>query len=172
MITTDIKAQVKYLGEENFVKFTNTKDFPGLSAETADFLKNIGVYSERYGLPSINTNGVLKQFKSNLIEFGTSRIDHKYCIDIATQNIIHYDIDDNSQVILNSSLKTLLMVQYIIIYYYREIEGKKYGPFYQNNNHKKYAKEFRRLLNMAEPTGIEKFIPWEQEIFQKELGVV
>lgn len=164
-----IEEQISYLGKERFIKYTNTEDFPELSLETRHFLKQYGLFS--HGFDNFYTDGKIKRFKENLLEIGVNRIDDKYCIDVKTGNIIIYDIRDNSITIYNSSVQRFQEVRYTIIYYYSKVENKLYGNFYKNNNHIKYAKKFREMLNEVEPTGIENFVPWEEEIYQKELGV-
>lgn len=175
MIAEDIEKQVKYLNNRNgiVVKYSNTDDFPELSPETANFLKNNGVYSYKWGVPRLLTDGILRYFRGNLIEIGSQPIldDHKYCIDTATQNVVLYTAYNNEISIVNSSIETFLRSQYTFIYYSMEIEGEKYGEFYEDENYKKYAKLLREMLNEVEPSGIQNFILWEEKIHEKELGV-
>lgn len=163
-----IDEQISFLREEEFVKYTNTEDFPELPLETRHFLKNYGMWTYREFI----SDGTIKRFKKNLLEIGVNEIKDKYCIDVKTGAVVYYDMRDNSVTIYNSSVQKFLEAQYTLTYFYKEIEFKMvYGRFYEKNNHLKYAKKLREMLNKVEPTGIENFIPWEEEIYQKELGV-
>lgn len=166
-----IEQMINYLGRERFVKFTNTDAFPELSNEVRLFLKNYGLYShQRYGYPRLITDGKLKKFKDNLIEVGINRVDDKYCIEVSTGNLVFFDIDTKEISLINSTLEKFIGCKYTMAYYYREIEfKKKYGEYYLNN--KKYAQILRDMLNEVEP-GIQNFPMWQEELFQKELGVI
>lgn len=174
-----IKLQeiVTLLEQDNFLKITNTEAFPELSQETKNILKNYGLPTDEYGTyPRIVTDGTLKRFNSNLIEIGTLKGYEdfpKYCIDISDgEKIISYDVTTHEIRIVNSSLRKFLECKYTMAYYYKNIEfAKKYGNYNQGDNHKKYAKILRDMLNKVEPN-IEQYETWEDELFQKELGVI
>ena len=166
---------VTLLERDKFLKITNTEAFPELSQETKNILKNYGIPTEEYGTyPRIVTDGTLKRFKNNLIEFGIFPVmEDKYCIDIADgEKIVSYDVSTKEIRIVNSSLQKFLECKYTMAYYYRNIEfAKKYGDYNEGKNHLKYAKILREMLNKVEPN-IEQYETWEDELFQKELGVI
>lgn len=173
-MNTSIDQQIEFLGREKFVKFTNTNEFPELSEEIRNFLKNHGLSSDQWhSYPRLMTDGKLKKFKDGLVEIGIfpiSKPEPKYCIEASTGKVIFYDMDDNETDIVNTSLEKFLACKYTMAYYYQEIEfKKKYGEYYLNN--KKYAQILRNMLNEVEP-GIENFPTWQDELFQKELGVI
>jgi hypothetical protein len=166
-----IEQMINYLGRDRFVKFTNTDAFPELSNEVRLFLKNYGLYShQRYGYPRLMTDGKLKKYKDSCIEVGKNVVDDIYYIEATTGKLFMYDIDNSNARLINTSLERFLACKYTMAYYYREIEfKKKYGEYYLNN--KKYAQILRNMLNEVEP-GIENFPTWQDELFQKELGVI
>jgi len=166
---------VTFLERDKFLKITNTEAFPELSQETKNILKNYGIPSnERGSYPRIVADGTLKKFKSNLIEFGIFPVtESKFCIDISDgEKIVFFDIPTQEIDVVNSSLRKFLECKYTMAYYYRNIEfTKKYGDYNEGKNHLKYAKILRDMLNKVEPN-IEQYETWEDELFQKELGVI
>ena len=170
-----IEQMIDYLGKGRFVKFTNTNDFPELSEEVRSFLRNYGLdIDQRNGYPILMTDGKLKQFKDGLVEIGIFpdlKLVPKYCIEVSSGKVVFSDPYENDEIdIINTSLERFLACKYTMAYYYREIEfKKKYGEYYLNN--RKYAKILRDMLNEVEP-GIENFPTWQDELFQKELGVI
>jgi hypothetical protein len=116
------------------------------------------------------TDGKLKKYKDSCIEVGKNVVDDIYYIEATTGKLFMYDIDNSNARLINTSLERFLACKYTMAYYYREIEfKKKYGEYYLNN--KKYAQILRNMLNEVEP-GIENFPTWQDELFQKELGVI
>ncbi len=169
-----IEQQVALLNSDKFVKYTNTDYFTELSEETKGFLKTYGLPCNDFGTyPNFMSDGKLKKFSPDLIEIGLSNTKDKYCIDISNnERVVFYDIDNQEIDIVNSSVQKFLECRYVMAYYYQEIEFKKrYGEYYEYLNYKKYAKILRDMLNDVEP-GIENFPTWEEELFQKELGVI
>lgn len=166
-----IEQMINYLGRDRFVKFTNTDAFPELSNEVRNYLKNYGLDTEEYdAYPRLMTDGKLKEYKDGLIEVGKNVVDDIYYIEVSTGKLYMYDIDNSNARLINTSLERFLACKYTMAYYYREIEfKKKYGEYYLNN--KKYAQILRNMLNEVEP-GIENFPTWQDELFQKELGVI
>lgn len=167
-----IEQQVNYLGTDKFVKITNTNEFPELSEELKDFLKNTGVYSNKKSYPFLVCNGKLKKYNETLVQFGTEVLDTPFCIDVSNnERIVSFDLEGNMD-IDNSSIQKYISWKYVFKYYYQEIEFiEKYGKYYDNLNYKKYAQILRDMLNEVEP-GIENFPTWQEELFQKELGVI
>jgi hypothetical protein len=174
-MSIQLETIVKLLERDKFLKVTNTEDFPELSQETRNILKNYGLPTYEYGTyPRIVTDGKLKRFTNDLIEIGIFPVmEDKYCIDISDgEKVVSYDLPTQEIRVVNSSLKKFLECKYTMAYYYRNIEfAKKYGDYNEGNNHKKYAKILRDMLNEVEPN-IEQYETWEDELFQKELGVI
>ena len=169
------KEILEFLGQQNFVKFSNTDDFTQLSSSVRKFLKETGVYSSKNTYPPVVTHGNLKQFSGDLVQFGESDIlseKDKYCIDTSqNERIVFFNVRTKEIKVVNSSLKKFLECRYTMAYYYKEKAKEKYGPYYQNMNYLKYAKKLRSMLDAVEP-GIEKYNTWENELFSKELGVI
>lgn len=161
--------------EDNFLKIVNTESFPELSQETKNIFKNYGLPTDEYrAYPHIVTDSTLKRFKSNLIEIGIfPAMNDKCCIDIADrEKIVFYDVTTREIRIVNSSLRKFLECKYTMAYYYKNIEfAKKYGDYNEGKNHLKYAKILRDMLNKVE-SNIEQYETWQDELFQKELGVI
>ena len=159
-MNTTIEQQVTFLKNDKFVKYTNTDEFSELSEETKDFLKTYGLPCNDFGTyPNFMSDGKLKKFSPDLIEIGLSNT-----------KVVFYDLDTKEIDIVNSSVQKFLACRYVMAYYYKEIEyKKKYGDYYPNN--KKYAQILREMLNEVEPD-IENFPTWQDELFQKELGVI
>ena len=170
-----LEEKIEYIlkdGLGEFVKFTNTEDFPQLSKKTRTFLKEIGVYSYRKAYPYLLTDGKLIQFDENLIQFGKSRImENPFCIDIGNkERIVGYNLKKKSIHIINSSLEKYIECLYTLRYYTNEIEGtEKLGPYYKN--HKKYAKELKKMFENIEPKSMEYPI-WGGRIYEMDLGVL
>lgn len=162
---------VEFLKEDNFTKFTNVDDFPNLDDETKDILKNYGIPNKEWGCyPRITNDGKLKKVDDNLVEFSLNWVDDKYCIDKQTKKIMFINEDSKKISQVNSSLKKFLECKYTMAYYYSEIEFKeKYGNYWENRM--KYVSILRDMLNEVEP-GIENYPIWEEEIMEKELGVI
>jgi hypothetical protein len=171
-MNTTIEQQVNYLGANKFIKISNADDFPELSNELKEFLKNTGIFSDSKNYPFLVCKGKLKRYKDNFIQFGAGVLDIPFCIDISNnERIVSFDLEGNMS-IDNSSIKSYIACNYVLRYYYKEIEfTEKYGEYYKNNNHKKYAQILRDMLNEVEP-GIENYPTWQDELFQKELGVI
>ena len=170
-----LKEMVEFLSTDHFIKITNTADFPQLSSETREILKTLGLPSSDGSYPDLISTGKLKLFKPRIIEIGFLKIPElgvKFCIDLENnEQIIVYDTN-NTITKVNSSLKKFIECKYTMARYYREIEfPEKHGPYYENENYKKYAKILRKMLNEVEP-GIENYPGWEMELFEKELGVI
>jgi len=172
-----LKEMVEFLSTDHFIKITNTAEFPQISSETKEILKTYGLPSiERGSYPNIVSIGKLFLNSSNLIEIGIfPNVDPipKYYIDISNdERIIYYNPFSNETTVVNSSLKKFIECKYTMARYYKEIEFPKiHGPYYENENYKKYAKILRKMLNEVEP-GIENYPTWEMELFEKELGVI
>ena len=166
---------VTLLETDKFLKITNTDAFPELSQETKNVLKNYGIPTDEYGTyPRIVTDGTLKRFKDNLIEFGIFPVmEDKFCIDVSDgEKVVFFDTYTQKIDVVNSSLQKFLECKYTMAYYYRNIEfAKKYGDYNEGKNHLKYAKILREMLNKVEPN-IEQYETWQDELFQKELGVI
>ncbi len=167
-----LQEKIEYIGQDKFVKFTNTDDFPQLSNKLRTFLKDIGIFSYSKGYPYLLTDGKLVQFDKNLIQFGKLRIlGDPFCIDISNnERIVGYDLKDKSIDIINTSLEKYIECLYILRYYTNEIEGtEKFGPYYKN--HKKYAKELLKMFEKIEPKTME--LPtWGGRIEEMDLGVI
>jgi len=165
---------ITYLADDHFIKITNTDDFPQLSEETRDILKNYGLPGKEGITQDIVTTGQLSWYKPHLVEIGYLKykdLGPRYCIDLENNERVVY-IKENGEISpVNSSLRKFLECKYAITWYYQTIEfPEKYGEFYENDNHIKYGKVFRELLDKVEP-GIERFPYWEFQIIEKELGV-
>lgn len=166
-----LQEKIEYIGQDKFVKFTNTDDFPKLSSKLRTFLKEVGVYSNRRGYPYLTTDGLLKKFNDNLIQLGVGIVDDPFCIDISNkEQIVGYDLKDKSIDIINSSIEKYIECLNTLRYYTNEIEGKeKFGPYYKN--HKKYAKELLTMFKKIEPKAME--LPtWGGRIEEMESGVL
>lgn len=167
-----LQEKIEYIGQDKFVKFTNTDDFPQLSKKLRTFLKEIGVYSNRKGYPYLLTHGKLIEFSDNLIQFGESHImENPFCIDISNnERIVGYDLKDKSIDIINTSLEKYIECLYITYYFSREYESsEKLGVYYKN--HKKYAKELLKMYKKIEPKAME--LPtWGGLIEEMESGVL
>ncbi|MCB0515311.1 MAG: hypothetical protein R2798_12200 [Chitinophagales bacterium] len=167
-----LQEKIAYIGQDKFVKFTNTDDFPQLSKKLRTFLKEVGIYSNRKGYPYLISDGKLIEFDKNLIQFGKSHImENPFCIDISkNEQIVGYDLKDKSIDIINSSIENYIECLYITYYFSREYEGnEKYGPYYKN--HKKYAKELLKMYKKIEPNAME--LPtWGGLIEEMESGVL
>ncbi len=170
-----LQEKIEYIlkdGLGEFVKFTNTDDFPQLSNKLRTFLKEIGVFSYSKGYPYLLTDGKLVQFDKNLIQFGKSHImEDPFFIDISNkEQIVGYDLKDKSIDVINSSIEKYIDCLYTLDYYTNEIEGKeKFGPYYKN--HKKYAKELLTMFKKIEPKAME--LPtWGGRIEEMESGVL
>lgn len=170
-----LKEKIEYIlkdGLGQFVKFTNTDDFPMLSSKLRTFLKEVGIYSYHKGYPYLITDGKLKQFDKNLVQFGELRVlEHPFCIDIANnEQIVGYDLKDKSTDIINTSIEKYIECLYTTYYFSDEYEGKeKLGVYYKN--HKKYAKELQKMLVAIEPKAME-FPTWGGMIYEMDLGVI
>ena len=173
-----LKEMVEFLSTDHFVKITNTADFPQLSSETREILKTLGLPSSGGSYPDLISTGKLSLFKPGIIEIGfikNSVFGIKYCIDLNNnEQIIRYDTNTKTDniAIVNKSLKKFIECKYTMAHYYYTIEfPEKHGPYYENENYKKYAKILRKMLNEVEP-GIENYPTWEMELFEKELGAI
>lgn len=169
-----LPEMITYLADDHFIKITNTDDFPQLSEETRDILKNYGLPGKEGTTQDIVTTGKLSWYKPHLVEIGFLKykdLGPKYCIDLEHNERIVF-VDHEGEISpVNTSLRKFLECKYTVVWYYETIESsEKYGPFFENDNHIKYAKVFREMLNKVEP-GIEHFPYWEELIFEKELGV-
>ncbi len=166
-----LQEKIEYIGQDKFVKFTNTDNFPQLSNKLRTFLKEIGIYSHSKGYPYLTTDGKLKKFNDTLIQFGIGIVGDPFCIDISNnEKIVGYDIEENSIDSINSSIEKYVECLYTLRYYTNEIEGKEtFGPYYKN--HKKYAKELLKLFIKIEPKAME--LPtWGGRIEEMESGVL
>lgn len=166
-----LQEKIEYIGQDKFIKFTNTDDFPQLSSNLRTFLKEIGVFSNRKGYPYLTTDGKLKKFTDSLIQFGVGVVDDPFCIDISNnEQIVGYDLKDKSIDVVNSSIEKYIECLYTLRYYTNEIEGKEvYGSYYEN--HKKYAKELLKMFVKIEPEAME--LPtWGGRIEEMESGVL
>jgi hypothetical protein len=169
-----LENTVELLKNDNFVKFSNTESFPELSLQTRSILKNHGLPTKEFGsYPEMLHNGVIKQYKPNLLEVATFKITgNKYCIDTNNGNFVFCNITSGEHDTINSSLLKFFECKYTVAWYYLNIEFKKiYGRYTEGNNHEKYAKVLREMLNKVEP-GIENYSTWEDLLTEKELGVI
>ena len=169
-----LQEKIDYIGKDRFVKFTNTDEYPQLSSKLRIFLEEVGVYSYAKGYPYLLTDGKLVQFDKNLIRFGKTRIvDHPFCIDTSNnERIVGINIEDRSIDIINTSLEKYIECLYELRYYTNEIEGKEvFGAYYDNENHKKYAKEFQKMLEKIDPKAME-YPTWGGRVEEMELGVL
>lgn len=167
-----LQEKIEYIGQDKFVKFTNTDDFPQLSEKLRTFLKEIGVYSNRKGYPYLLTDGKLIEFSDNLIQFGESHImENPFCIDISNnERIVGYDLKDKSIDIINTTIEKYIECLYVTYYFSMEYESsEKFGVYYKN--HKKYAKELLKMYKKIEPKVME--LPtWAGLIEEMESGVL
>lgn len=167
-----LQEKIEYIGQDKFVKFTNTDDFPQLSNQLRIFLKEIGIYSNRKGYPYLTTDGKLVQFDENIIQFGkTWIVEHPFCIDIKNnERIIGIDPKDNDIRIVNSSIEKYIECLYITYHFSRVYEsGEKFGPYHKN--HKKYAKELLKMFEKIEPKAME-YPTWGGLIEEMDLGII
>lgn len=168
-ITLDEK--IKFIGRDKFVKYTNTDEFPELSEEVRNFLKNIGIYSNEKGYPYLTINGKLKKFKENCIQFGEGHVGTIYYIDILDgERIKGHDEDEDYTSLINSSILKYINCLYALYYYTDEIEDKEiYGEYWKN--HKKYAAKLKELFEEYEPN-IEKYSTWAGRVEEMDLGII
>jgi hypothetical protein len=166
-----LQEKIEYIGKDNFVKFTNTEDFPQLSNKLKIFLKDIGIYSNRKGYPYLTTDGKLKKFNDTLIQIGEGIVGYPYCIDISNkERIVGYDLKDKSLYNVNASIEKYIECLYTTYYFSDEFESKeKFGAYHEN--HKKYAKELLKMFEKIEPKAME--LPtWGGLIEEMESGVL
>ena len=112
-----LKEMVEFLSNHQFVKITNTADFPELSNDTTTILKNFGLPSlAGRSYPDIVSTGKLTRFKPRIIEIGFLTIPElgvKFCIDLDNnEQIIISDTEANSITVVNKSLKKFIECKY------------------------------------------------------------
>ncbi|MGB6093435.1 MAG: hypothetical protein WBF83_06720 [Moheibacter sp.] len=166
-----LQEKIDYIGRDKFVKITNTEEFPDLSKDLRELLKEIGIYSNRKGYPYLTTDGKLKRFNDSLIQFGEGVVGDPFCIDIKNkEKIVGYDLDSKNIRLINTSIVKYIECIYELRYYTNEIEGfEKFGPYHKN--HKKYAKEFQKMLEKIEPKAME-YPTWGGRVYEMDLGVI
>lgn len=169
-----IEEQFKLImadGLGDVIKFSNTNEFLELNLENRDFLKNYGIISYEYNMPSIITDGILKKYDETLIQIGIDTVDYPYCIDINTNEFLFIDKNKNKHII-NSSIKKFIETYYILTKFQIEIEEKEiYGEYWENENYKKYAQKLKELFLEVEPNIMEYDI-WSNQVLERELGVI
>lgn len=167
-----IDQQINYLGKDNFIKLSNLEKFNELNSDTKHFLKNYGVFANSVNFPFLESNGKLSIYKEHFICFSKNNLGITFCIDTTNNDrIVSFD-EDKKMLHVNSSMQHFIGCLYTFYYYFEHIESaKKHGEYFEKENYKKYAKVLRDMLNKIEPS-IENYPIWEEELFQKELGVI
>lgn len=165
-----LKHLKENIGKEKFVTFSNVDEFPQLSAETADLLKNYGVPNSDKMYPFLTTDGMLKTVNSRLVQIGEDIVGEPFCIDTENDQFVLYTPDDQAVTTNNSSFKKYLETFYAFNKYNREVEFLEiFGKYW--DNHKTYARKFREMLEEVEPD-IMTYEIWYVQWHEKDLGVL
>lgn len=161
------------------------KILPKISPTNQKFLFEVGLpehttYAGRY-IPYKDLELINNQFLKLYTRKG---VEHFYfeCLNIETNNIsffINYE-EEFVEHYLNKDLEAYLMYVKAIEEFKRDfIDPEKYGSYWRNDNHEKYAKHLKQLLeaideslypNEKEKYGVEKSSVWMPMLNEMDEG--
>ena len=166
----DLQKIKNYFGEQMTV-------FPEAEVELSETQANI-LYD--IGIPSYNISykyvcyNKLTLESNRYLKLGTREEDkdsYSTCLDLQTGKVV-FRFLNNEYNLLNTSLENYLICIYIYDKYWNEVEKPQiYGPYINNENHKKYSAELKRRL-LEHNNDVNEGTPWSSLIEEMEHGVI